>query len=677
MAAAKPGMRRHHAVRFELNFAGGKRLELSRLDFSRRLLQKTLEFSGDDINCILPLPDRLGFDVSFVSAPVLNLFWTRFQASREKITKLVMVSGLTVNPFKTVIVRMFNETVHSQDIIVWLGRYCTVKGYAVKVKDVDGIWNGAWRVPAQMIPDPEGFEGLRQLPSVIVLGENRGFVHYAGQPKLCRKCFGSGHLAEACEVLFCGKCRQTGHTYARCPNGRSCNCCGLTTHLFDACPKSWANRFFKAKPVGDLPPAAANDGGGLVDVEAEAEVVLTGEVAVEEASMVTEEGGGDVVVVAVGEKEDGPVTPGGVATVPPDPAKPSTSAVSAKKVSKVPKKGAVGEGTSWDKMGLPGRAGPGRFRVEKVIEAPEMVAVAEVSVVPETEAVEEVRIEVEAGKVVVEPVPEKVACADVVKEGGGSVVEDGPVKGDGLPLLEGGSGPPSRSSSPTPSSVSSNRLVIDSSVIGSISDSSTASDSESDEEVCGLKKFRYKQEQEQVQYPGYSKGWTPYEPAMDSGSDMGCGAGYSSTATEEGTDPDDPRSPTEVLGADGKGKRKMGTRTVAPKAGGGGQTAAKTSPDKTTYYGRLSAHSTQHTAAVSPTDGIRPYLVDTQPKVVGQKKNQAKKKKSEKQTVDTSPMEETVSEEKVVKMKTKKTKDKLEKKTKKSVNEVGDDDEMS
>ena len=259
-----PGRPRHHAVRLEFK-DGADRMEFSRLDFTRIILFKRLGFSVNHLNAVFALPNKQGFDVSFRAATILRSFWRKLDEDptlKETIELAFKVVKLNDDSKKTAFIRMFNETVNPEDIYTWLNRHCTCNGEPSKVVDKDGVWTGCWNVPIQLHPDEQGFEGLRQLPSIIVLGEDRGFVHYAGQPKLCRRCGESGHLVDTCKAKFCGKCRQVGHEFAGCPNGRPCNLCGEAGHLFIRCPQSFANKLkaSRTKPLARAanPPAVRN-----------------------------------------------------------------------------------------------------------------------------------------------------------------------------------------------------------------------------------------------------------------------------------------------------------------------------------------------------------------------------------------------------------------------------------
>uniref|UniRef100_A0AAR2JGH3 CCHC-type domain-containing protein n=1 Tax=Pygocentrus nattereri TaxID=42514 RepID=A0AAR2JGH3_PYGNA len=205
------------------------------MDFSRKLIQHTLHFKPEEINCILSLPGRKGFDVSFCTAVLLRSFWQKLEEVKSQFS-MFTVEKLSDNSHWVVIVGMFNETVTGEDICTWLKRFCTVKGQPVKVVDEDGIWNCSWRVPIQQWEDPSSYLGLRHLPSMIVLGQNRGHIFYQGMPKLCRKCGKLGHVS-GCRDLNCKNCLGQGHLAKDCRDPGRCKNCGGEGHLAHCCPR--------------------------------------------------------------------------------------------------------------------------------------------------------------------------------------------------------------------------------------------------------------------------------------------------------------------------------------------------------------------------------------------------------------------------------------------------------
>ncbi|KAK0133839.1 Zinc finger CCHC domain-containing protein 3 [Merluccius polli] len=252
MSVNQTGMRRHHSVRFKLKPVNGSTTLISRLDFSRKLIQGTLKFNPNDLNCILTLPFNKGFDVSFRAATTLNEFWTRFEPVKDQFSAFE-VERLNDNAMKTVIVRLFNETVNADDICLWLGRYCTVRAQATKVRDEDGIWNCAWRVPIQQWRDPHGYQGLKHLPSMIVLGENRGYIHYQGtSPSSAASVESMGTWQKSVKRLFVENVEKFGHSFEECTNGRKCNLCGDSNTSSEIVPKSFANKVKHAKQTNVL-----------------------------------------------------------------------------------------------------------------------------------------------------------------------------------------------------------------------------------------------------------------------------------------------------------------------------------------------------------------------------------------------------------------------------------------
>ncbi|KAK6471295.1 zinc finger CCHC domain-containing protein 3-like [Huso huso] len=255
--AATAGVRRFNVLRF--NWSDKKEVSLSRLDFSRQILQRLLEVKPEDLNCLIKLPGiAVSFDVSFVSNGAMEKCLEVYNKKKKDAPlSQFLVEPLSDREIKVVTIQFYSEVVNDYDIETWLHRHCKVKSRSRKVKDADGVWNGARQWLIQLHEDPNGINGVRHLPSNFSLGTTRGFVMYYGMPKLCRNCGGWGHLAVACKVVKCKNCGGA-HISSLCTEEKKCNLCGKEGHVFKMCPDLFTN----VVKMQRVPRSTGGGGGG-------------------------------------------------------------------------------------------------------------------------------------------------------------------------------------------------------------------------------------------------------------------------------------------------------------------------------------------------------------------------------------------------------------------------------
>lgn len=215
---------------------------MDRLQFSRNIIQKELGFSPLQLDYIFALPGKKTFEVIFTTFTLFEQCLERYNQKKDDNPRLrsVALNPLSERESKTVTVIMFSEKITTEDIATWLSFQCSVLR-GIELRDEDGIRTGARRFYVRLRRDGNSGQ-LHHLPSTIQLGSVRGHVFYAGQPKTCRKCGSTTHLAVKCEMTLCKNCQSGDHSTRDCPQPRKCNLCGSNTHTFRDCPQSYANR---------------------------------------------------------------------------------------------------------------------------------------------------------------------------------------------------------------------------------------------------------------------------------------------------------------------------------------------------------------------------------------------------------------------------------------------------
>ena len=78
------------------------------------------------------------------------------------------------------------------------------------------------------------------IPSFMRFGKALVHFRYEGQPRTCRHCHQTGHIAKTCHTVICFNCEQTGHLASDCPEPLLCNICKSDEHKAKDCPFSWS-----------------------------------------------------------------------------------------------------------------------------------------------------------------------------------------------------------------------------------------------------------------------------------------------------------------------------------------------------------------------------------------------------------------------------------------------------
>lgn len=127
---------------------------------------------------------------------------------------------------------------HRRNISVLPQPVLTILPGVRNIKDALGIWTGKRQFRVLLREDESGHDGYRHPPASFTIGEDRGYLMYAGQPRFCRKCSTYGYLADACTQTRCRNCGTLGHVMRDCTVSKRCSLCNSEDHLFRHCPKA-------------------------------------------------------------------------------------------------------------------------------------------------------------------------------------------------------------------------------------------------------------------------------------------------------------------------------------------------------------------------------------------------------------------------------------------------------
>uniref|UniRef100_A0A6I8R563 Uncharacterized protein n=1 Tax=Xenopus tropicalis TaxID=8364 RepID=A0A6I8R563_XENTR len=185
----------------------------------RNLIKQSLGFTPADVSGLISVTDT-EFDLGFKLSQGLDDFWRRYEGKKGAPEW----EGFRVTPVsrpdtKTVTIMFKTESVHPDDVLIWLKRQCTVLSPFTPLYDEEGFWVGGWKVQVKLHMN---LHVPKHLPNSFFIGKDRGVCFYPGQPRVCFKCGSNrhftGHPSKECQKIRCNLCLKLGHAHSSCPD---------------------------------------------------------------------------------------------------------------------------------------------------------------------------------------------------------------------------------------------------------------------------------------------------------------------------------------------------------------------------------------------------------------------------------------------------------------------------
>ena len=157
------------------------------------------------------------------------------QLSKETILEkgVIHLGGVPVfigdADFRVVIVKIYEAPPEMPDTVLIgrLSHYGRVLSFRRDRGLATGILNGVRTARMRL---------AREIPSAIRIAGEPVYISYPGQPKTCRKCGDTDHLAQGCKNPRCYNCEAPGHRSADCPKDPLCGICMKPDHPVAECP---------------------------------------------------------------------------------------------------------------------------------------------------------------------------------------------------------------------------------------------------------------------------------------------------------------------------------------------------------------------------------------------------------------------------------------------------------